>query len=165
MKKMLLLVLPLFLCGCFLFERPKAVDEAAAMRRAAMENYAKNNELILGTLVEAYRSAERARVDALYAADVEAAKAKAAGSGNIVQFDTAISGMMTLESKRQQLYTDIDKKCAELRAVVEKSRTDLKIALKLDAAVEEYEKAGITSEAATNAVNGILQIVSGMQAK
>lgn len=148
--------------GCI--ERPDAVSSAATMRRQAMKNYGENMNTIVTSIVDAYRQAERNRIDLLYQADIEAAKTAAAANGGNVNIETAIAGMQKMEAKRQSLYAQVETRCAELQAVVKKAGNDLTIALKLDEAVEEWETTGVTVEAASTAVEKIMAIIAEIKA-
>lgn len=142
----------IYLCGSGCFLAPQPVQEARKQRSAAYAEYAANNAKILDFVIEQYRAAEYARINALIAQDVEAAK-------KLATVDVAVAKMLELNQKRSAARASVDDQIVKLRQSVTKTQTDLAIAAKLDEAIAAYENAGIDASVIGSAADSILGIL------
>jgi len=151
MKKVLPLLLLWLACsGCFL--TPAPVQQARQQRTAAYAEYAANNSKILDFVIEQYRMAEYARIEALLLQDFEATK-------KLPSAADAVAKMIELDGKRIIAKGAVDAQIVKLCGSVAKAQTDLAIAAKLDEAIAAYENAGIDASVISGAADTILGIL------
>lgn len=147
------IIVSVVLFGC---TPPKAVTDAQSMKRAAITSYADNQDKILNAVIDAYRQAEYARIDALMSNDLQLAKA--ANAGKPIDFDVAVSGMLTQTAKRDDRRAQVELQVAELRKTIARARQDLVSALKIDDLLNQYTNTGIDE----GSLIGIIEKVKGI---
>jgi hypothetical protein len=125
-----------------------------------MQSYAVNTGDILSTICEVVRAEGYAKVDMAYDLEIADAERKAAANGGMVKFEDLKAGLAVLDGKRKAGYKAVDDSIAKLQAIIDAARSDLVVALRLDAVLEEFNTAGTdTPAAASAAIASILEIV------
>jgi len=173
---LIVLFVGLLITGCN-GKRPQQVSAAVIERDKAIRTYVANDNAADAFLIEKYMEAERKQVDLLFElkvneineairGDLEALAKKSPNGKLELTPGQAMNVSAQLDAKklaalksRDEKYQEISKVGKLLMAAREKNKINLAIREKLNAAIAEYENAGIDMSAAEKSVAEILQLL------
>lgn len=154
----IVLLLSALLSGCFRdSEKARSAD---AVRREALELYARNQNLLHQAEQAAFRAEARAHALTKWKQDIEQLQRTADADGKLNAAEAA-AWVLRVSTALEKNYDTVDQQTAALRAAVESADQDLRLALKLDELLKQVHAKGFDPNLVSKAIETIKTLSGG----